>query len=155
MLTILVALSCNSANSASTNEPRRVMHCAIATNTVDENSFDQNLALYLDVDTTKEHTIMTIIKSNGEVLKDVDFEELFKGLSLDELEALKKELDGGKIAYINVEKDQEQLALGLGDINFSQEISMKVGTAVIQSLDAKMNVVMDYKYKLSVTCMEN
>lgn len=93
--------------------------CAINQPTADADNHDETVAVYKDI--KKSDTFLTVIKQNGEVLKNFDVETYFGGFaSEEEFKERVNAIAGSKLAAISVD-ESGWLALSIGTVSASAE----------------------------------
>ena len=140
---LLLAISLISFSSFS-------MVCSITEPGGDDNSYDSELARYENV-TQEGKSIMTIIKPNGEILKDYDMGKLYDGAhTWEEMKERTASFAGSKVAIIDI-GDHNQLIISIGNTYNDSRKIMKSNVMVIGSPDST-EVVFDFKNKIAISC---
>lgn len=90
--------------------------CVVATSTDDNpNDYNHTIATYSDVE-MKDGMIMTVITKDGDVLRNLNLETYYDGVtSQEEIDARSARLIGSQMAIISVDKKEGQLSLAIGD----------------------------------------
>ena len=119
--------------------------------------FNKQIALYTGVDLEKNYNIMTLIKPNGDVIKDFDTTTYYEGVtSQEEIDELTSKIAGSKIAIVTIDVEANQLTLTIGDVvKGSQEI-LKTTSMSLCDLDfSSKAAVFDMDKKLAIYCVKN
>jgi len=129
----------------------KTCHVSEASNGTDD--FDVHLATYENIENSQS-PIITIIKKNGKVLTNVDFEKYFKGATTqEEIERRSNELENSRMAIISVDHDEESLNLSTGLIKKVGEKTIAAAIA-LGGLDTSKSAVFDMKNRLSILCLK-
>jgi hypothetical protein len=147
-LLVLATLSLMSVSSFAS------MHCSIATDTNGDGNFDNNIALYENVDTSKSSTITTLIKSDGSVVENYDISKLYEGVTTqEEIDARTASVAGSQIAIVNIEKEQEQMTLSTGSFTGNTERLLVSDHMAFGDLDAGRLGLFNMRDGLSIFCV--
>ena len=124
----------------------------------DRESTDYNIqiAMYTDVDLEKNDNIMTLIKPNGDVIKDFDTTIYYEGAtSQEEIDELTSKIAGSKVAIVTIDVENNQLSLTIGVVvKGSQEI-LKATAMSLCDLDfSSQAALFDMEKKLGVYCVK-
>jgi hypothetical protein len=143
-LTFLALLSVNSFAKT----------CVVAQSVNSPSDYDNNIATYTNVENSK-HSIMTIIKKNGEVLTDVNMETFYDGLhTQEEIEARTAELYESQVAMIVADKVENQLTLAIGSGTVDKGEMLNSSVMSLSDLTSSKSAVFDTDNKLAIYCVD-
>jgi hypothetical protein len=130
--------------------------CVISSVTEDANAFYNNtIATYTNIE-EREGMITTIIKKNGNVITDFNWQSYYDGAqNKEEMDARTEKLVGTQVATIIVEKDKNliTLAIGVGE-SFDSMLRLNARSVAISDLTSSKVVVIDIEKKLTINCIE-
>lgn len=125
--------------------------CAIAKSSKGTSTFDQEVATYKNVDTGKT-VIMTVIKKDGTIIKDIDLNNYINGVStMAEAQKRLESLYGA--TYIALEKNEKnnQLLITIGQGQKGDKL-LKARMVSSHDLNGQSISLMDQTNNLAVYC---
>ena len=122
----------------------------------ESSDFNKQIALYTDVDLQKGSDIKTLIKPNGDVIKNFDTTKYYEGVtSQEEVDERTNIIAGSNIAIVSIDIETNQLGLTIGEvINNPQEI-LKSTSMSLCDLDSSKAAIFDMDKKLAIYCVKN
>lgn len=150
LLTLLLFLG--RINTFSQNN---TMTFVIVTSENGSEEFNKQIALYSDVNLDKETNILTLIKSNGEVVKNFDTSKYYEGAENQaEIEERTRKIVGDILAIVTIDPKNDQLSLTIGHAVFGQEEILETDLMSLTDLDFKEAALIDMKNKLAIFCVK-
>jgi len=119
--------------------------------------FSKEITVYTDVDLKKSDNIITLIKPNGDVVKNFDTTIYYEGVtSQEEIDELTNKIAGSIIAIVTIDIDTSQLGLTIGEvINNSQEILKSTSMSLCDLDFSSKAAIFDMNKKLAIYCLKN
>lgn len=122
----------------------------------ESNDYNKEIALYTDVDLQKNGDIITLIKPNGDVIKNFNATAYYEGVtSQKEIDDLTISITGSKIVAVSINTAKNQLELTIGEvINDPKEI-LKTTSMSLCDLDFSSKAALfDMEKRLAVYCVK-
>lgn len=123
----------------------------------ESSNYTKQIAMYTDVDLEKTGNIMTLIKPNGDVIKNFDTTKYYEEVtSQEEIDELTNKIVGSKIAIVTIGVEENQLTLTIGDvINGQNEILNSTAMSLCDLDFSGKAALFDLDKKLAIYCIKN